>query len=48
MLKEQRIQDPKIAIRIDTKKRLCGIGSKGETYDTIVNKLIDLWENQKI
>ena len=30
-----------------TKDRLMDIGKKGETYDEIVNKLIDLWLKKK-
>jgi hypothetical protein len=34
-----------VAIKPETRKRMMGIGRKGETYDYIINKLIEEYEN---
>lgn len=34
-----------VAIKPETRKRLMSIGGKGETYDYIINKLIEEYEN---
>jgi len=34
-----------VAIKPKTRERLMGIGRKGETYDYIINKLINEYEN---
>jgi len=34
-----------VAIKPETRERLIGIGRKGETYDYIINKLIEEYEN---
>lgn len=36
-----------IQLEAKTKDRLMDIGKKGETYDDIINKLIDLWKKKK-
>ena len=36
-----------IQLEKPTKARLMSLGKKGETYDDIVNKLIDLWLKRK-
>lgn len=36
-----------IQLEIPTRERLMDIGKKGETYDDIINKLIDLWLKKK-
>jgi len=35
-----------IAIRLSTRKRLQGFGTMGDTYDTLINKLLDMAEGQ--
>ncbi len=34
-----------VAIKPETRKKLISIGGKGETYDYIINKLIEEYEN---
>ena len=34
-----------VAIRPETREKLMGIGRKGETYDYIINRLIEEYEN---
>jgi len=35
-----------ITVARQTHKKLCSNGSKGETFDQIINKLIDFWNEQ--
>lgn len=37
-------QDPTIKLKEETKTRLDKFGSKGDTYNSILNKLMDLAE----
>lgn len=34
-----------VAIKPETREKLMGIGRKGETYDYIINRLIEGYEN---
>lgn len=36
-----------IQLEKSTRDRLMSIGKKGETYDSIINRLIDFWEKRK-
>ena len=36
-----------IQLEMKTRDRLMSIGRKGETYDEIINKLVDLWQKKK-
>ena len=40
-------QKPKIVVAENTKKELDKIGSKGETYDDIIRKLIKSYKGKK-
>jgi len=46
-VKKKYKQNPKIAVEIETKKRLDFIGKKNQTYDAIINELIDLYNSDK-
>jgi len=35
-----------IQVRPETRERLKDLGKKGETYDEIINRLIDFWLEQ--
>jgi len=37
-----------VPVKVYTREKLKLIGKKGETYDEIINKLIDKYENGKI
>jgi len=36
-----------ISIRKTTRERLKEVGKKGETYDEIINRLIDFWKKKR-
>jgi len=36
-----------IQLEMKTRDRLMSIGKKGETYDEIINKLVDTWQKKK-
>jgi len=36
-----------IQLEMKTRDRLMGLGKKGESYDLIINKLIDSWQKKK-
>jgi hypothetical protein len=36
-----------IQLEMKTRDRLMSIGRKGETYDEIINKLVDMWQKKK-
>jgi hypothetical protein len=36
-----------IQLEKPTRNRLMGLGKKGESYDQIINKLIDFWSKKK-
>ncbi len=48
--RKEKIKDEITSIRITkkTRERLARLGNKGETWDTLVNRLIDEVEKRKI
>jgi hypothetical protein len=47
---DEKNQDSKktsIGLEKDTRSRLQGLGKKGETYDDVINRLIDFYESSQ-
>lgn len=39
-------QNPKMAISLETKKKLDDIGKKGDSYEDIIKKLVDFYKKR--
>lgn len=46
MTEEKKKQDPKIVVKETTKTRLDKFGSKDDTYDSVLNMLMDIAERR--